>query len=404
MLALIENDRPPKTRPDDRQGLVPAVAGDKGGGRRSFSVGVSRWHLGGRPARRLRPGPPRRRGRPTGPRPRLDHLLRRARRTPADRAGARSRRAAAPSPTTCSGPGRQHHRGDGPAGDAAGPARHQLQRGRGGPRAVLPLQHDALPRRQARAAARPGRPPTRTCGSTSPSRSGSSRSPRIRRTTRPCEASTVRVRPPADLDRGARRRSPATRTRRCWPAGRACPAAVDAARRAVPAGRHQRAARSRRASRSTTDGVRVGRPGPARRRPGLRGRTPRAAAAARWRWPTSRTPRSATGAPPSARSCTPTPPPRCRWCSAAGRLGGRRGPARGRRTIAADDLFVGPAGVVAAATTRSRSSAFFPALAAGSGVAFEEVARRHGDYALCGVAALVEADDDGRRGAAATSP
>ena len=33
-------------------------------------------------------------------------------------------------------------------------------------------------------------------------------------------------------------------------------------------------------------------------------------------------------------------------------------------------------------------SAFFPALAPGAGVAFEEIARRHGDYALCGVAAL----------------
>ena len=31
--------------------------------------------------------------------------------------------------------------------------------------------------------------------------------------------------------------------------------------------------------------------------------------------------------------------------------------------------------------------AFFPALAPGSGVGFDEVARRHGDYALCGVAA-----------------
>jgi carbon-monoxide dehydrogenase medium subunit len=36
--------------------------------------------------------------------------------------------------------------------------------------------------------------------------------------------------------------------------------------------------------------------------------------------------------------------------------------------------------------------AFFPALGSGSGVAFEEVARRHGDYAMCGVAALVAVD------------
>ena len=37
-------------------------------------------------------------------------------------------------------------------------------------------------------------------------------------------------------------------------------------------------------------------------------------------------------------------------------------------------------------------SAFFPALAPGAGVAFEEIARRHGDYALVGAAALVEGD------------
>jgi len=36
-----------------------------------------------------------------------------------------------------------------------------------------------------------------------------------------------------------------------------------------------------------------------------------------------------------------------------------------------------------------------PALEPGSGVAFEEVARRHGDFALAGVAALIELDPDG---------
>ncbi|MFJ2029880.1 FAD binding domain-containing protein [Streptosporangium sp. NPDC087985] len=39
-------------------------------------------------------------------------------------------------------------------------------------------------------------------------------------------------------------------------------------------------------------------------------------------------------------------------------------------------------------------SAFFPLLAPRSGTAFREVARRHGDYALAGIAALVELDDD----------
>ena len=37
-------------------------------------------------------------------------------------------------------------------------------------------------------------------------------------------------------------------------------------------------------------------------------------------------------------------------------------------------------------------SAYFPALAPGAGVAFEEIARRHGDYALVGAAALVDGE------------
>ena len=66
----------------------------------------------------------------------------------------------------------------------------------------------------------------------------------------------------------------------------------------------------------------------------------------------------------------------------------------GRRTIAADELFAGPMECTLA-RGEIAVEAFFPALAAGTGVAFEEVARRHGDYALVGVAALVSVD--GRR-------
>ena len=111
----------------------------------------------------------------------------------------------------------------------------------------------------------------------------------------------------------------------------------------------------------------------------------------RWRWPTSRTRRSATAAPPSARSCTPTPPPRCRWCCACSAARStsraRAGAARSRPTSCSS----------ARSSRRSRHdeiavSAFFPALAPGAGVAFEEIARRHGDYALVGVAALVDGD------------
>jgi carbon-monoxide dehydrogenase medium subunit len=63
----------------------------------------------------------------------------------------------------------------------------------------------------------------------------------------------------------------------------------------------------------------------------------------------------------------------------------------GRRTVPADELFVGP---LESSVGRDEIAveAYFPALAPGAGVAFEEIARRHGDYALVGVAALVDGD------------
>ena len=86
----------------------------------------------------------------------------------------------------------------------------------------------------------------------------------------------------------------------------------------------------------------------------------------RWRWPTSRTPRSATAAPPSARWCTRTPRPRCRSCcpcsAARSRSRDRAVAARSRppsstsarwsRSVRHDEVAV---------------SAFFPALAPGAG-------------------------------------
>ncbi|MDX6356997.1 MAG: 2-furoyl-CoA dehydrogenase binding subunit, partial [Nocardioidaceae bacterium] len=66
--------------------------------------------------------------------------------------------------------------------------------------------------------------------------------------------------------------------------------------------------------------------------------------------------------------------------------------ATGARTIAADDLFAGPL----ESTLRHDEialHAFFPALRAGEGVAFAELARRHGDYAMCGVGAVVRIED-----------
>jgi 2-furoyl-CoA dehydrogenase FAD binding subunit len=61
----------------------------------------------------------------------------------------------------------------------------------------------------------------------------------------------------------------------------------------------------------------------------------------------------------------------------------------GRRTIPASELYLGPL-ESSVGHDEIALSAFFPELAPGAGVAFEEIARRHGDYALVGAAALVE--------------
>ena len=66
------------------------------------------------------------------------------------------------------------------------------------------------------------------------------------------------------------------------------------------------------------------------------------------------------------------------------------GPA-GRRTILAEELYVGPL-ESSLHHDEIAVSAFFPALAEGAGVGFEEIARRHGDYALVGAAALVDGE------------
>jgi carbon-monoxide dehydrogenase medium subunit len=64
-----------------------------------------------------------------------------------------------------------------------------------------------------------------------------------------------------------------------------------------------------------------------------------------------------------------------------------RGPA-GSRTIDAREFFTGYF-TTALAPTELLAEVWFPALPAGSGGAWIEVARRHGDYALAGVAAVV---------------
>ncbi|GAA2407285.1 xanthine dehydrogenase family protein subunit M [Actinomadura vinacea] len=67
--------------------------------------------------------------------------------------------------------------------------------------------------------------------------------------------------------------------------------------------------------------------------------------------------------------------------------------ATGRRTIPAAEFFAGPL-EPALRPDELAVSAFFPAAPRRTGTAFAETARRHGDYALAGVAAVVTLDDD----------
>lgn len=69
--------------------------------------------------------------------------------------------------------------------------------------------------------------------------------------------------------------------------------------------------------------------------------------------------------------------------------------AGGRRTVRAADFFVGPM-QSCAAVGELATSAYFPRLGGSVGTAFREMARRHGDYALCGVAGAVGLDGASR--------
>jgi carbon-monoxide dehydrogenase medium subunit len=73
--------------------------------------------------------------------------------------------------------------------------------------------------------------------------------------------------------------------------------------------------------------------------------------------------------------------------------------ARGRRTVAAADLFVGPLESSLAADELA-VAATFPRPARDAGSAWVEVARRHGDYAMVGVGAVVVPDAEGAVAAA----
>ncbi|MBM7245116.1 FAD binding domain-containing protein [Rhodococcus fascians] len=74
---------------------------------------------------------------------------------------------------------------------------------------------------------------------------------------------------------------------------------------------------------------------------------------------------------------------------------------RGRREIAAKDLFLGPL-ESSLDTDEIAIAATVPAAKSGEGTAIDEVARRHGDYALVGVAARVTVADNAVRTAHVT--
>lgn len=66
----------------------------------------------------------------------------------------------------------------------------------------------------------------------------------------------------------------------------------------------------------------------------------------------------------------------------------------GHTDVTAEQFFLGPL-ESCLRPDQMVVSASFPAFAAGTGSAFLEVARRHGDYALCGVAVAVAVDPEG---------
>ncbi|MEO6501640.1 MAG: xanthine dehydrogenase family protein subunit M [Jatrophihabitantaceae bacterium] len=67
--------------------------------------------------------------------------------------------------------------------------------------------------------------------------------------------------------------------------------------------------------------------------------------------------------------------------------------AAGRRSVPAAEFFTGPL-ESAVQPGELAVEASFPAQPARSGSAFAEVSRRHGDYAVCGVAVVVQLDED----------
>ena len=159
------------------------------------------------------------------------------------------------------------------------------------------------------------------------------------------------------------------------------------------AGGHQRAARAGHVSRHPTACGSARWPGT----PRGRATTGRAPCSRCWRWPwrTSRTPTIRNRGTTVGSSPTPTRQPRCRRCCQCSRARSTHR-AAGRRTFAADGPLRRADGVDGGARG-DRGRGVVPARCPPErGSAFVEVARRHGDYALCGVAAVVAVDGDAR--------
>ncbi len=109
---------------------------------------------------------------------------------------------------------------------------------------------------------------------------------------------------------------------------------------------------------------------------------------------TSPTAPSATGARWSAAWSTPTRRPSCRrcWSCSAGRWSWPAPATAVPARVAAADFFLGPL-ESALRPGELATAAVFPTPPAGTGSAWLELARRHGDYALCGVGVLVALDE-----------
>src|SRR5881409_135603 len=109
---------------------------------------------------------------------------------------------------------------------------------------------------------------------------------------------------------------------------------------------------------------------------------------------TSRIRRSAPAARWAAVSRTPTRPRSSAVMVALGATFELHSP-RGRRSVAAEEFYTGLF-TTALAPDELLVEIAIPRAGPRRGSAFAEVARRHGDYALAGVAAVVALDDAGR--------